>query len=314
MIKLFKLVIICILFWNIPFLIKRLYSFYKTKQSLPRLVGKSRIALEQLPTEILLKILEKSSIVEIYRLSSCSKYLCEIVKDPLFWEKKFYLDFFSKPKTHLKSLNYKFLYKQRYLLLESNQERDYRRGVNGIINDEFNLGFYRTWHLLLLPCKICGFLGFRVYELLYTFKPILTPNSTCLDLLRLDILEYSRKFNSWRNYEILFLGIILSLVLILYAFLVKIFLFFLSTLKILKIPATFYVTGIFISEMYLVQSLTSLALTIPILVSLNETLQRETRLKVFRGFSVILEVIFSVEIYAIFSVLKILHELGEPIK
>jgi hypothetical protein len=263
-----------------------------------------------LPREILFRILEHSSIVDIYRLSLTSKYFREISQDSILWEKKFYSDFFSRSGSKKLNLDYKFLYKQKYLILETVQEKDYRKGVNFIIKHEFLLSFYRSYFLLMLPFKILGFLTLEIYEILYYYKPLLNAHSTGIDLTRLDLLEFLKKFKNWQNYEILLIGIIISLLLFVSSFLVNVLYFIVSSiLGILKIPSLIQELFVFSCSIYILRSS---FIVIPVLCSVNQKFMERnlSDWNFLRFFNFTLEILFSIQIYFLFSSLKVLAEVS----
>ena len=76
-------------FWNLPFLLYRIYKYrlFKKGKKLKTKQG-SNACLEDLCTEILFKILKICGIVELYRLGACSRVLHSMTLDKVLWEKK----------------------------------------------------------------------------------------------------------------------------------------------------------------------------------------------------------------------------------
>jgi len=249
-----------------------------------------------------------SSIVDIYRLGSTSKNYKNIAQDPILWEKKFYLDFFSRSKGINLNLDYACLYKQKYLMLETIKEKDYRKGVRFIIKHEFLLSIYRTAFFLLLPLKVIGRVLEGVYELLYDYKPLINTSSTSLDIARLDLLEFSKKFKTWRNYEILLIGTLISLLLLLSSMIVNLVLLVVNfILGILKMTNIHQLLILSISMYILRQSL----LTVPVLCTLNQKLlERNYNWRFLRFANFTLEILFSIQIYMLFSTLKVFVQLS----
>ena len=109
-----KILFLLLTFWNIPFLILRIYKF-----KLQKLKNTSNLKwkyFQNLPSEVLSKICFYSGIIEVYRLGRCCKNLYKISKDEILWEKKFYWDFFTKSMIKKLELDYRNLYKSRYLI------------------------------------------------------------------------------------------------------------------------------------------------------------------------------------------------------
>ena len=215
--RLLKLLIIIILFWNLPFLLYRIYKSRKLQKWFkPKFPTRkpSTKGLGRLPSEVLLKILLYCGILEIYRIGSCSKSLFQLTRDEILWEKKFYWDFHSKLAFRKLDLNYKNLYKSRYLLTESIADRDLRLGLKGILDSEFHLGLVRTWHLLLIPLKVFGFLSLPLFYILQQTRPRLSPSISSTRFFMHDLVMYATKCLDFTTYHLLFLLNIFSMILI----------------------------------------------------------------------------------------------------
>jgi hypothetical protein len=162
----------------------------------------------------------------------------------------------------------------------------------------------------VLPFKILGFLTLEIYEILYYYKPLLNTHSTGLDLTRLDLLEFLKKFKNWQNYEILLVGITISLFLSVSSVVVNVLYFIVSSiLGILKIPNFIQELLIFSCSFHILRSS---FIVIPVLCSLNQKLMERnwSNWNFLRFFNFILEILFSIQIYFLFSSLKVLAEMS----